>query len=146
MTSTSASGQTLPPFRKIDWLARDIAVDKRGDGVLVLKSRVPLNPYAPHIPSLLRKWGTAEPDHTWLAQRKGPERQWRKVSYGEALATVDSVTQALLDLGLTPERPVAILSGNSIEHALMTMAAMQARVPAAPVSPAYSLMSQDTRS
>ena len=143
MTSTSASGQTLPPFRKIDWLARDIAVDKRGDGVLVLKSRVPLNPYAPHIPSLLRKWGTAEPDHTWLAQRKGPERQWRKVSYGEALATVDSVTQALLDLGLTPERPVAILSGNSIEHALMTMAAMQARVPAAPVSPAYSLMSQD---
>ena len=56
---------------------------------------------------------------------------------------MDALTQALLDLKLGPDRPVAILSGNSIEHALMTMAAMQAGAPAAPVSPAYSLMSQD---
>src|SRR6201999_503669 len=51
--------------------------------------------------------------------------------------------QGLLNLGIAEGRPVAILSGNSIEHALMTQAAMQARLPAAPVSPAYSLMSQD---
>ncbi len=56
---------------------------------------------------------------------------------------MDALTQALLDLGVGPGRPVAILSGNSIEHALMTLAAMQAGAPAAPVSPAYSLMSQD---
>ena len=79
----------------------------------------------------------------WLAQRGGADRQWRKLSYGEAKRTVDALTQGLLDLGLEPGSPVAILSGNSIEHALMTMAAMQARFPAAPVSPAYSLMSQD---
>jgi feruloyl-CoA synthase len=85
----------------------------------------------------------ARPDHIWLAQRRGPERQWRKVSYGEAKQTIDALTQALLDMDLPAGRPVAILSGNSIEHALMTQAAMQARIPAAPVSPAYSLMSQD---
>ncbi len=73
----------------------------------------------------------------------GPERQWRKLCYGEAKRTVDALTQGLLNLKLEPGRPVAILSGNSIEHALMTQAAMQARFPAAPVSPAYSLMSHD---
>src|SRR4029079_13393571 len=65
------------------------------------------------------------------------------VSYGEAKRIVDGLTQSLLNLGLMERRPVAILSGNSIEHALMTQAAMQERLPAAPVSPAYSLMSQD---
>src|SRR4029078_5080829 len=80
---------------------------------------------------------------TWLAQRGGPDRQWRKLSYCEAKRTVDALTQGLLNLGIEEGRPVAILSSNSIEHALMTQAAMQARLPAAPVSPAYSLMSQD---
>ena len=87
--------------------------------------------------------GGEAPDRIWLAQRSGPDRQWRKLSYGDAKRTVDALTQGLLDLKLEPGRPVAILSGNSIEHALMTQAAMQARFPAAPVSPAYSLMSQD---
>src|SRR4029078_10571500 len=80
---------------------------------------------------------------TWLAQRGGPDRQWRKLSYCEAKRIVDGLTQGLLNLGLAEGRPVAILSGNSIETALMTPAAMQAHLPAAPVSPAYSLMSQD---
>jgi len=134
---------TKPAFRKVDWLARDIAIERRGDGTVVLKSRIPLQPYATHIPAYLIKWATQAPERTWLAQRGGPDRQWRKLSYGEAKRTVDALTQALLDLGLGDGRPVAILSGNSIEHALLTQAAMQARLPAAPVSPAYSLMSQD---
>jgi feruloyl-CoA synthase len=134
---------TKPAFRKIEWLERDIAVERRDDGVIVLKSRIPLKPYEKHIPASLSKWAEVTPERTWLAQRAGADRQWRKVSYGEAKRTVDALTQALLDLKLKPGSPVAILSGNSIEHALMTMAAMQARFPAAPVSPAYSLMSQD---
>ena len=87
--------------------------------------------------------GREAPERIWLAQRAGAERQWRKLSYGEAKRSVDALTQGLLNLKLRPGSPVAILSGNSIEHALMTLAAMQARFPAAPVSPAYSLMSQD---
>jgi feruloyl-CoA synthase len=143
MSGNAAAVLTKPGFRKIEWLARDIAVDRRPDGVIVLKSRIPLQPYEKHIPASLAKWAKDAPERIWLAQRGGADRQWRKVSYGEAKRIVDGLTQGLLNLGIAEGRPVTILSGNSIEHALMTQAAMQARLPAAPVSPAYSLMSQD---
>jgi feruloyl-CoA synthase len=132
-----------PPFRKIEWLERDIAVERRPDGVIVLKSRIPLQSYGTHIPASLAKWANEAPERTWLAQRAGADRHWRRLSYGEAKRTVDALTQGLLNLGIEEGRPVAILSGNSIEHALMTQASMQARLPAAPVSPAYSVMSQE---
>ena len=143
MSGNAAEVLTKPGFRKIDWLKRDIDVERRPDGVVVLKSRIPLQAYEKHIPASLAKWAKQAPDRIWLAQRGGADRQWRKLSYGEAKRTVDGLTQGLLNLGIAGGRPVAILSGNSIEHALMTQAAMQARLPAAPVSPAYSLMSQD---
>ncbi len=143
MSGSAAAVLTKPAFRKIEWLARDIAVERRPDGVIILKSRIPLQPYEKHIPASLAKWAKEAPERIWLAQRGGPDRQWRKVSYVEAKRTVDGLTQGLLNLGIAEGRPVTILSGNSIEHALMTQAAMQARLPAAPVSPAYSLMSQD---
>jgi feruloyl-CoA synthase len=143
MSGNAAEVLEKPGFRKIEWLKRDIDVERRPDGVIVLKSRIPLQAYEKHIPASLAKWARQAPERIWLAQRAGTERQWRKLSYGEAKRLVDGLTQGLLNLGLAPGRPVAILSGNSIEHALMTQAAMQARFPAAPVSPAYSLMSQD---
>jgi feruloyl-CoA synthase len=143
MSGSAAAVLTKPAFRKIEWLERDIAVERRPDGAIVLKSRIPLKAYDKHIPASLAKWAREASNRTWLAQRTGKDRQWAKLSYGEAKRTVDALTQGLLNLGLEPGRPVAILSGNSIEHALMTMAAMQARFPAAPVSPAYSLMSHD---
>jgi feruloyl-CoA synthase len=143
MVGSVATVLEKPAFRKIEWLKRDIAIERRDGGTLILKSRIPLQPYEKHIPASLAKWAKQAPGRTWLAQRGGPERAWRKVSYGEAKRIVDALTQGLLDLRLEAGRPVAILSGNSIEHALMTQAAMQARLPAAPVSPAYSLMSQD---
>ena len=141
-TAQAQDATAKPPFRKVNWLPRDIDVDRRSDGVVVLKSRFPLQEYLPHIPAALAMWAKQRPDHTWLAQR-GPDRAWRNLSYAEAKRQVDSLTQALLDMQLAADAPVAILSGNSIAHALMTQAAMQARLPAAPVSPAYSLMSQD---
>jgi len=142
MSGSAAAVMTKPAFRKVEWLKRDIDVERRADGTVVLKSRIPLQAHETHIPASLAKWAKEAPERIWLAQRGGPNREWRKVSYAEAKRTVDALTQGLLNLGLDG-RPVAILSGNSIEHALMTQAAMQARVPAAPVSPAYSLMSHD---
>ncbi|MEH2479492.1 feruloyl-CoA synthase [Nitrobacteraceae bacterium AZCC 2146] len=143
MSAQAAAVLEKPAFRKINWLERDIAVERRPDGVIILKSRVPLMEYQTHLPASLAKWAVERPNHVWLAQRAGADRQWRTITYAEAKRTVDALTQALLDMNLEAGRPVAILSGNSIEHALMTQAAMQARHPAAPVSPAYSLMSQD---
>ncbi len=143
MNADAARVLNKPAFRKINWMKRDIAVERRPDGTIIVKSRIPLNGYETSIPASLAKWAKERPDHTWLAQRQGEKREWRKVSFAEAKRTVDALTQAILDLGIPADRPLAILSGNSIEHALMTQAAMQARIPAAPVSPAYSLMSQD---
>jgi feruloyl-CoA synthase len=143
MSGNAAAVMQQPAFRKIEWLERDIAVERRPDGVIIMQSRIPLKAYEKHIPASLAKWAVEKADRTWLAQRAGSDRQWRKLSFAEAKRSVDALTQGILNLKLPEGRPVAILSGNSIEHALMTMAAMQARIPAAPVSPAYSLMSLD---
>ena len=137
------AGGPKPAFRKVDWLARDIETVRRPDGTIVMRSRIPLDPYERHVPAYLARWANERPDHVWLAQRRGPDRAWSRITYAQGKRTIDALTQALLDRGLGPDRPVAILSGNSLEHALLTQAAMQARAPAAPISPAYSLMSED---
>ena len=131
------------PFKPIDFLSRDISVDRRADGTIILQSNHKLKPYETHVPAFLAKWAKDAPDRVWLAQRRGPERAWLKVTYAQAKQQVDAVTQALLDRGFGPDKAVMILSSNSIEFALLSMAAMQARAPLAPVSPAYSVMSRD---
>ncbi|MFZ5784615.1 MAG: AMP-binding protein [Pseudomonadota bacterium] len=131
------------PFKPVEFLSRDVSAERRSDGTILLKSNHALKPYERHVPAFLAKWAAEAPDRVWLAQRRGPDREWSNLTYAEARRQVDAVTQALLDRGFGPERPVMILSSNSIEFALLTMAAMQARAPVAPVSPAYSVMSQD---
>src|SRR5258707_13377751 len=131
------------PFKPIDFLSRDVRVEKRGDGTILLQSNHRLKPYERHVPAFLAKWAAQAPDRIWLAQRRGQDRDWLKVTYAEAKRQVDALTQALLDRGFGPDRPVMILSSNSLESALLRWAAMQARAPLAPVSPAYSVMSQD---
>jgi feruloyl-CoA synthase len=131
------------PFKPIEFLSRDVRVEKRNDGTILLQSNHALKRFERHVPAFLAKWAAATPDRVWLAQRRGADREWLKVTYAEARRQVDAVTQALLDRGFGPNKPVMILSSNSIEFALLSMAAMQARAPLAPVSPAYSVMSQD---
>ncbi|MCW5736575.1 MAG: AMP-binding protein [Enhydrobacter sp.] len=131
------------PFKPVDFLSRDVSVERRADGTILLQSNHQLKPYEKHVPAFLAKWAAEVPDRVWLAQRRGPSREWLTLTYGEAKRQVDSVTQALLDRGFGPDRAVMILSSNSIEFALLSMAAMQARAPLAPVSPAYSVMSRD---
>ena len=124
------------PFKPVEFLSRDVAVERRADGTIVLQSNHRLKPYERHVPAFLAKWAAEAPDRVWLAQRHGPDRSWSKLTYAEAKRQVDAATQALLDRGFGPDRPVMILSSNSIEFALLSMAAMQARAPLAPVSPA----------
>ena len=98
MSGSAAAVMTKPAFRKVEWLARDIDVERRADGTVVLKSRIPLQAYEKHLPASLAKWAKEAPERIWLAQRGGPNREWRKVSYGDAKRTVDALTQALLNL------------------------------------------------
>lgn len=130
------------PFLKIPFLERDIEIERRADGVLVVRNKVPLKPIGPAVPQLLHRAAQSRPDHTWLAQRSEASDKWIRLRYGEAQRQVNALTQALLDLR-APGRPVMVLSGNSIEHAVMGLAAMQAGMPYAPITPAYSLLSND---
>jgi feruloyl-CoA synthase len=119
-----------------------VIAEASADGSMVLRSPYALEPYPRSIGVLLRGWAATDPGRIFLAQRD--ERgAWRNLSYGAALAAVRAVGQALLDRGLGPERPVMILSDNGIDHALLALGAMHVGVPVAPVSTAYSRLSQD---
>jgi len=114
----------------------------RADGAIELRSPHALEPYPARITERLEHWAGTAPKRVLLAERDGAGG-WRTLSYGAALEGARRIAAALLARGLSPERPVAVLSGNDIEHALLELGAMLAGVPYAPVSPAYSLLSQD---
>src|SRR3954469_22689622 len=113
------------------------------DGGVVLRSEMALEPHEDSLGLLLRRWAREAPDRTFLAERPGLDGDWVTLSWGEADRRATAVAQALLNRRLGPERPLLILSGNSIDHALLTLGAFLAGVPVVPVSPAYSLMSRD---
>jgi feruloyl-CoA synthase len=114
---------------------------KREGSATYLRSPHKLGSYARCITEWLSHWSDKAPERVFLAERKG--EGWRKLSYRETYGAVRRISQALLERGLNAERPVAILSDNSIDHALLALGAMHVGIPAAPISPAYSLMSQD---
>jgi len=120
----------------------EVTATPTADGGTILESTEPLAPYPAQLGEHMRAWGSVRPDAVFLAERDAAGN-WREVTYGQARSICDSISQALLDRGLGPERPVMLLSGNSVDHALLSFAAMQVGIPVAPVSPAYSLMSSD---
>ncbi|MDP3746615.1 MAG: AMP-binding protein, partial [Phenylobacterium sp.] len=91
-----------------------------------------------HCCEFFLPWVAEAPERTFLGQR-GPDDAWRRVNYRDAWARIRAIAQALVDRGFDQQQPVAILTGNSIEHALVTFAGMLAGTPVAPISPAYSL-------
>ncbi len=111
-------------------------------GTLILRSAEPLGAYPATVVHSMRAWAQAEPDHLLVAERE-PGGAWRGCGYGAAVAAADAIGQALLDRGLGPGRPLLLLSGNGVDHLLLTLGAMSAGVPVAPVSVAYSLQSHD---
>ena len=112
------------------------------DGGRILTCDVPLEPYEASVGLLLRGWAAEAPERVFLAERDG-QGGWATLSFAEAGRRANAVAQALLDRGPGAERPVMLLSGNSLDHALLTLGGLVAGVPVVPVSPAYSLMSQD---
>jgi feruloyl-CoA synthase len=118
-----------------------VTVERRVDGSMIVKSPEPLGAHPRSMTDWLDHWARAAPDRVFLAERRNGA--WRKVTYAEARDVARRVAQGIIDRGLTPERPIAILSGNSVEHALIGLGAMIAGVPYAPVSQPYSLVAKD---
>lgn len=116
-------------------------------GVQYLSADTALQPYCERMSDRLIHWARTTPDETFVAQRQrlpdGTLGDWRRVSYAETLDAARRIGQALLDRGLSAERPVVILSDNGIDHALLALACVYVGIPFSPASPAYSIISKD---
>ncbi len=120
----------------------DLTLERRADGTLHARSPHALGAYPARLTARLEHWATQAPTRSFLAQRDATGA-WRRLTYAETLRQVRRLGQALLARGLSAERPLVILSGNDLEHALLALAAQHVGIPYAPLSPAYSLASQD---
>ena len=125
----------------LSFAPREVNLEKRGDGTLLLRSPDRLGLTARCVTEWLDRWAREAPRRDFLCERKG--EGWRRISYLEAFGAARILGQALLHMELGPERPVAILSDNGIDHALLALGAMHVGLPVVPISPAYSLMSKD---
>jgi feruloyl-CoA synthase len=136
------TGTTETPVREVRLGSGDVVVERRANGSFYARSPHALGSYPEKMTERLEYWAAKAPDRVFVAQR-GPNREWRKLTYGECGELALPIAQALIDRKLSAERPVAILSGNDIEHALLAFGAMYAGIPYVPISPAYSLISSD---
>ena len=129
----------IAPFRPVRLGSFTATLDARDDGTAIVRPTRALSPYPRAIVDALESWAARTPDATLIADRDGDD--WRKLTYAEVMARIPPLAQALLDAGVSVERPLIVISGNEIEHFLLGLAAIWIGVPYAPISPAYSLIS-----
>src|SRR3954469_9618380 len=120
-----------------------IVAERRADGSLRLRSMTPLRETARCVGDWLEHWARQAPERIFLGERSSADAPWTRLTYRAALRQVRSAGAWILARAMSSEQPLAILSDNSIEHALFALGAMHVGVPVAPISPAYSLMSKD---
>lgn len=136
-----ASQRPSAPFRPVRFAPVEIALQTQDDGSILLTNRQPLQPLpVRQLSDYLRRHASERPQQTFLAEPKGDG--WERIDYAQARARVDAVSQWLIDQQIPDDRPIFLLSENSINHALLQLAAMQIGIPVMPVSTAYSLMSE----
>jgi feruloyl-CoA synthase len=133
--------ETPRRMRPVRLCAPEVLVDRRPDGTLHLKSGRTLPDYPQRLTDRLVHWAHVAPGRVFMAEREGGG--WRTITYAQTLDKVRRIGAALLTRNLSAERPIAILSGNDLEHALLGLAANYVGIPYAPISPAYSLISSD---
>jgi feruloyl-CoA synthase len=137
-----ADATASAPLRPVRLGAFDAVLEQGAGGVMHMRTAQVLAPYHATLSEPLEHWAKAAPDRIFLAQRNA-DGAWRTLSYAQVLHQVKRIGAALLRRGLSADRPIAIISGNDIEHALLALAGMLVGIPYAPISPAYSLMSSD---
>ena len=130
------------PLRPISFGDPAVNIERRDDGTIYLRPKMPLREYPHRLTDRLQHWAKAEPGRIFMAERDGGPG-WRQITYSELLISSRRIASALIARGLSAEKPVVILSGNSIDHALVAFGALYAGIPFCPVSPAYSLISKD---
>ncbi|RPI41678.1 MAG: feruloyl-CoA synthase, partial [Hyphomicrobiaceae bacterium] len=143
----SETPTTTPRYRPVPFGVTRVSVREGAPGTRYLQAELPLGAYARRLSDFLVHWAEAEPERSFMARREqlgdGRTGDWLRISYAQALDGARRIGQALLDRKLSAERPVVILSENTLEHALMSLGCIYAGVPYCPVSPAYATISQD---
>ena len=138
---------TAPTFRPLTFGVTRVTLRDGAPGTQYLKADQDLQAFPERMTDRLKHWAHTKPDQTFMARRvkqaDGTLGDWRHISYAQAWQTARSIAQALINRGLSAERPVVILSENSLEHALLALGSMVAGVPFVPTSPPYSLVSVD---
>ncbi len=128
--------------REIELWEPDVHWEHRSDGTTLVWQAEPLGDFPDKLSDCILHWAKERPDHTWMAER-GEDDEWRRVSYSQLLILIRGIGQFLLDLKLSVDKPLVILSENSTEHALAALAAQYAGIPSAAIATAYSLVSED---
>jgi feruloyl-CoA synthase len=130
------------PVRDVPLGPSDVIVEREANGVIYVRSPQPLGAYPAKMTERLDRWAEEIPDQTFLAERD-ETGDWRRLTWAEARRIGLNIGQALVERGLGTHRPIAVISHNDVEHALIGIGAMYAGVPYAPISTAYSLVSTD---
>ena len=134
-------------FRPLKFGVTRVTLRDGQAGTHYLQAEQALAPYPERLTDRLQQWAQTRPAQTFMARRvklaDGTLGDWQHINYTQAWHTARCIAQALINRGLSAERPVVILSENSLEHALLALGCMVAGVPYVPTSPPYSLISQD---
>src|SRR6202165_3238188 len=141
-TMSLPAGSSDAPLRPISFGDPAVSIERRDDGTIYLRPKIVLGDYPPRLTDRLHHWAKAEPNRIFMAEREHGSG-WRQISYAQLLTASRHIASALLARDLSAEKPIVILSGNSIDHALVAFGALYAGIPFCPVSPAYSLVSKD---
>ena len=142
MPNMSVPTSSDAPLRPISFGDPAVSVDRRDDGTIYLRPKMALGEYPDRITDRLHHWAKAEPNRIFMAERD-TGGLWRQISYAQLLASSRHIASGLLARGLSADKPIVILSGNSIDHALLAFGALYAGIPFCPLSTAYSLISRD---
>src|SRR5512140_592953 len=129
-------------LRPISFRDPAVTIERTDDGTIYLRPKLALGDYPRRLTDRLHHWAATAPDRIFMAERDGG-RGWRQITYAELLTSSRHIASGLLARGLSAEKPIVILSGHSIDHALIAFGALYAGIPFCPVSPAYSLVSKD---
>jgi len=140
--SIESKTRSAHPLRAISFGNPAVSIERRDDGTIYLRPKVKLGDYPVRITDRLHHWAQAAPDRVFMAERD-TSGGWRKITYAQLLTSTRAIASALLARGLSTEKPIVILSGNSVDHVLLAFGALYAGIPFCPVSPAYSLVSRD---
>ena len=139
---SASADRAAQPLRPISFSNPAVTVERRDDGAIFLRPKAQLGDYPTRITDRLHHWAGVEPNRVFMAERDAGGG-WRQVTYAQLLISTRRIASALLARGLSADKPIVILSGNSVDHALIAFGALYAGIPFCPVSPAYSLVSRD---